>query len=78
MKGIIIGVGDGAEQSHYTRKPFWGVKISEKDRFLLRECPDCGKAKLKPRQRYCDNCGKKRRQKTNREYQRRYYREHRV
>jgi len=73
---IIIGMGDGAEQSHYTRKPFWDIRISNK-RYLLRECPDCGLPKLRSRQRYCDSCVKKRRQKTNREYQRKYYKKHR-
>jgi len=75
---IIIGMGNGAEQFHYTRKPFWDVKIKKEDKFLLRECPDCGKSKLRKNQRYCDSCTKKRRQKTNREYQRKYYRKHRV
>lgn len=35
----------------------------------VRRCPDC-EAALRPRQRYCDQCTKKRRQKTRREYQR--------
>lgn len=66
QREVIIGLGDGAEQSHYTRKPFWNIKIDKKEKFLLRECPDCGESKLRKRQRYCDNCTKNRRQKTQR------------
>ena len=36
-----------------------------------RRCPDC-EAMLRPRQRYCDKCTKKRRLKTRREYQRKF------
>ena len=31
----------------------------------IRKCPDCG-AELKPRQKYCDDCSKKRRRATYR------------
>ena len=40
----------------------------------LRMCPDCHEIKLKPRQRYCDNCKKFRRRKTKKEYQRKFRR----
>ena len=36
-----------------------------------RLCPDCGTG-LKLKQRYCDSCGKSRRQKGNRENQKKY------
>jgi len=36
-----------------------------------RRCPDCDAA-LRPRQRYCEKCTRKRRHKTRREYQRRF------
>ena len=45
--------------------------IGQFDSGEIRRCPDCG-AELKPRQRYCDECSKKRRQKTRRESQRKY------
>ncbi len=38
----------------------------------VRPCPDCGTA-LRPRQRYCDNCAKKRRRAASRQRQRRHY-----
>ena len=47
-----------------------GVKGSL-NRAPKRLCPDCG-AELKARQRYCDDCTRKRRQKTQRQYQRQY------
>jgi len=36
----------------------------------VRECPDCG-GELKPRQRYCDDCGMKRRRQAYRKARRR-------
>ena len=35
----------------------------------LRLCPDCGQVELKPRQRYCPNCARKRRREANRRHQ---------
>jgi len=49
-----------------------------KQNLLLRECPGCGRDKLKYRQRFCDDCKKKRRLKTKREYQRNFRRNYRV
>ena len=75
VEQVIIGIGDGAELSRNTRLPYRGIKTVGK--YLLRECPDCGKPKLRHRQRFCDDCGKKRRRKTNRQNQRAYHRKHR-
>lgn len=41
-----------------------------------RICPDCGTG-LKPRERFCDNCKRKHRQKANRDNQQRIYTEQR-
>jgi len=35
-------------------------------KYLLRECPDCGKPKLRYKQRYCDDCKAIRRKATKR------------
>lgn len=51
---IIIGMGDGAEQSHYTRKPFWKVNIKS----TTKICERCSKVPVFGRQRFCANCVK--------------------
>jgi hypothetical protein len=67
---------------YYEEKPPFHTtprrKIERQNPYLLRECPDCGKPKLRKRQRYCDDCSKKRRRENNRERQRKYYKVHRV
>jgi len=40
-------------------------------RSQARICPDCGEP-LRPRQKFCDDCTRKRRQKTKRENQRKF------
>ncbi|MHC4397831.1 MAG: hypothetical protein ACYS1A_19475 [Planctomycetota bacterium] len=55
--------------SQYTIKCNKGKPLA---RLESRPCPDCG-AGMKYRKRYCKNCKKKRRQKTNRENQKKYY-----
>ena len=74
MANAIMLIGDWGNGEHYATP-----KGSHKKKpVLLRECPDCNRPKLKPRQRYCDDCRVKRRRKTNRENQRKYYGKQRV
>jgi uncharacterized OB-fold protein len=42
-------------------------RIVKQNKYLLRECPDCGREKLRYRQRLCDDCRRKHRQRTKRE-----------
>ena len=42
------------------------------ERGQMRICPDCEGTGIKPRQRFCDNCTRKRRRKTQREYHKKY------
>ncbi len=42
-------------------------RVAKQNKYLLRECPDCGRENLRYRQRVCDICREKRRQKTKRE-----------
>jgi len=56
----------------YEDKEHWDEILQPKDDTLLRECPECHRPKLKPRQRYCDSCKGKRRLKTKRGYQRKF------
>ncbi len=65
MKGIIIGIGWGAEQSHYTRKPFWDVKISKFVR--VNRCNKCGRD-IPKGWRYCNVCKKKNRLRSQRKW----------
>ena len=63
---VIELVGAGAERSHNTR--LWDIAPEVKSNpYLLRECPGCGKEVLTARQKLCDECKKKNRQKTHRE-----------
>ncbi|HUU19740.1 MAG TPA: hypothetical protein VMW72_21495 [Sedimentisphaerales bacterium] len=74
IRSIELISGWGSPPHHATPRKI----IERQNPYLLRECPDCGKPKLRPRQRYCDDCKKKRIRNTNRERQRKYYRIHRV
>lgn len=70
---IIIGIGDGAEQSHYTRKPFWMVKLKKKGKKYTvfdRVCERCAKEKVVSKQRFCTKCVKIRGREQRRVYAR--------
>lgn len=58
-------------ESHVDMPGLW-------DRNDARLCPDCLKAELAMRQRYCPDCTRKRRLKTKRENQRKYRAKHKV
>ena len=60
-----IGIGDGAEKSHNTR--LQNREIEQQNPYLLRECSGCGREVLTARQKLCDECKKKNRQKTYRD-----------
>lgn len=51
---IIIGIGDGAEQSHYTRKPFWDINIHN----THKTCQKCNRTPVFGRQVFCGKCAK--------------------
>ena len=56
-------IGNWGNPPHYATPKH---KIEEQSRYLLRECPDCGREKLRYKQRFCDDCRAKRRRKTKR------------
>ena len=58
-----IGIGDGAEQSHYTRNPFWKV-ITKKSK--VKMCKDCLRVQVFGKAKYCANCAKTRQRARNR------------
>ena len=62
---VIIGIGFGAEKSHNIR--LQNREIEQQNQYLLRECSGCGREALTARQKLCDECKKKNRQKTHRE-----------
>jgi len=73
-KEFVELVGDWGNPPYHARSK----SVKRVSPFLLRECPDCGKPKLRLRQRYCDGCTQKRRRKSKREYQRDFRKKHRV
>ena len=58
-------IGDWGNPPHHAT-PRDRRRIAKQSRFLLRECPDCGREKLQSRQRVCDDCRLKRRRMTKR------------
>ncbi|MEE9370742.1 MAG: hypothetical protein V3W45_04640 [Sedimentisphaerales bacterium] len=59
---VDIGAG---ERMHFLYEKQCGLSVTLA-RGQMRICPDCG-TELKPRQRYCDNCKGRRRQKSYRQ-----------
>jgi hypothetical protein len=64
QKNKIELLGDWGNTPHHATPRDRTVKQSP---YLLRECPGCGREVLRYRQRLCDDCRRKRRQKTKRE-----------
>jgi hypothetical protein len=75
MDKIVLGIGFGTEKSHNMRLWDTGPKVKKQNPYLLREYPGCGREKLRYRQRLCDDCRRKHRQRTKREY---YYKSKRL
>jgi ribosomal protein L37E len=66
MDNKIELIGSWGNPPHHAI-PRGGQSIDNQNKYLLRECPDCGREKLRYRQRVCDDCRLKRRRKTKRE-----------
>lgn len=63
----IIGIGWGAEQSHYTRKPFGVIEIDSTPKIKINKCNRCA-VDISKGHRYCEACKKHNRRKTQRKY----------
>lgn len=68
----VLPVGDSITRQKY--EALTGAYIEGQ---VMNLCSDCGKL-VPPRRRYCDNCKKKRRQKTNRDNLRKFRQKQRV
>jgi uncharacterized paraquat-inducible protein A len=69
--GLIIGMGYGAEQSHYTRKPFYPIKLKTVTETGQRLCQQCHATPVFGKQKYCKTCAAKRAKQQRKEYARR-------
>jgi hypothetical protein len=70
-KEMIVGIGDWGNPPHHATPR----KKIKQNPYLLRECPGCGREKLRYRQRLCDDCRLKHRKRTKREN---YYKSQKV
>ena len=65
QENTIELIGDWCNTGHYKADRCKAEKPGNK--YLLRACPGCGREKLRYRQKLCDDCRRKQRQKTKRE-----------